>query len=161
MAVGCTLLSVVLLLAIPGRHRLEVGAHRLRVLRPSGFDVVPRERSVLFRDGPVLVELTDMGAPGGDPNWAPTLDDWVAWGLGWLDSSRQREVSHRSTRDLEGRECRVVETRDVLTHGSRRRFAFVLNEGGLLVMHTRGGDFEAATAALERILAELRFLDVR
>jgi len=119
--------------------------------------VVRNDESYLFRDGPILVELADLGAPGGDPGLDAPLDEWVDWGLRTLDYSTQREIARRDALWVQGREFRVVESWDKLTHGQLRRFAFLLNEGSLLVLHTRGGDHPKAAAALDRMLQSIEF----
>lgn len=143
----------------PGRLELAVGAHRVTVTRPAGFEVVARDAALLFRDGAVLVELADLGAPGGDPGLDDPLEEWVDWGLRTLDSSSQRSVARRGTLHVQGREILVVETWDRLSHGQQRRFAFVLNRGSLLALHTRGGDFDRAKSAFDRVLRDLEFVD--
>ncbi len=157
---GPALLGLVLAAAACARApepvTLALDAGSASVLCPRGFEAVQEEAALLFRDGPVLVELRYMGAPGHEPDPEATLDDWVRWGLGWLDSSKQREVAERRGLDVQGRASALVETRDTLTHAQRRRFAFVVDAGTLLVLHTRGGDYEAATAAFDVLLESLR-----
>lgn len=155
---GLTVLGVALVASgiafawLPRRVELELGPHQISVLRPRGFEVVRQGEACLLRDGPILLELADLGAPGGDPVLGAPLDEWVDWGLRTLDSSKQREVARRDTLAVGEIEFRIVESWDRLTHGQKRRFAFLLNGDALLVLHTRGGDFDEAAVAFDQIL---------
>jgi hypothetical protein len=155
---GVLLAGAAFLLAwLPARVELEVGAHRISVIRPRGFEVVAQDAGHLFRNGPVLVELEDLGQPGDALEDGAPPEAWEPWAMSWLETSEQRAVARRGTLEVQGRTAHVVETWDSLTHELRRRFAFVVDRGSLLVLHTRGGDFERSSAAFDRMLGSLEF----
>lgn len=141
------------------RVELEVGVHRVSVRCPGDFEVVARESGHLFRDGPVLLELEDLGSPVADPSVELPFETWIHWAMSWLETSSQRGVVRTTDLELQGRTFRVVETWDSLTHANRRRFAFAVSGGSMLVLHTRGGDFERSSAAFDHVLASLEFDD--
>lgn len=143
---------------LPRRVELSVGVHEVSFERPRGFELVQDGESCLLRNGPVLVELLDLGAPSPDPAYSAPLDTWVRWATSWLETSPHRDVARSGDYELQGRSFRVVETWDSLTHGQRRRFAFAINGSSLLVLCTRGGEFAAAAAALDEVLGSLVFL---
>ena len=85
-----------------------------------------------------------------------TVDALIADGLKQMGEDRRRSIAGKVRSNLNGREVWVVETWNRLSHVNRERFAFVFDDGYLLVLRTGRGPWPNASRDFEEVLKTLR-----
>jgi hypothetical protein len=83
------------------------------------------------------------------------FEDLVDRALVQLGHDQRRDIASRKRVTLEGREFLVVDTWDRLSHDYRRRHAFVINQGHLLVVWTKRGLFSEVEVPFTDLLQSL------
>jgi hypothetical protein len=83
------------------------------------------------------------------------LEDFVDRALVLLDHDQRRDIATRKRVTLDGREFLVVDTWDRLSHDYRRRHAFLINQGHLLVVWTKRGRFSEVEGPFTELLQSL------
>ena len=76
-----------------------------------------------------------------------------------LREDGRRENAWRDTLQISGRDARLVQTWDHLSHQYPKRYLFVENDRRLLVIYTMSGPFETMETAFTALTASLAFVD--
>jgi hypothetical protein len=137
----------------PDPIRLRVGVHNITVRVPDGWEHVDYGDKHQFRKGMERISLEDMG------NLGLNLDAGIKHALRRMREMERREVASRDTLEISGREARLIDTWDNVSHQYPKRFLFVKNRGSLLVLYTMGGQFEAMAPVFDSLAASLAYVD--
>ena len=136
----------------------ELGAHRVQVVVPTGWDALDQGRQKRFRKGEFEIVLQNLGPPAPPPR---NPDELADWGLTEVGHDQRREVKSRRAVTLDGREAIDIETWNRLDHTNPRRIFLVRDESDLLALHTVGMAFEDSLAAFAAIRDSLHFVSAR
>jgi hypothetical protein len=123
----------------------ELGAHRVQVTVPAGWDALDQGKQKRFRRGEAEIVLQDLGKVDWEPALASLHDD------------RRREVKSRRPRTIDNHEAMEIETWNRLDHTNPQRIFFVKDDGDLLALHTVGMAFQDSLAAFDAIRDSLHF----
>jgi hypothetical protein len=143
--------------ATPARREMpfELGARRVRVTVPAGWESLDQGRQKRFRKGEFEIVLQNLGPRTPPPS---DLDELVDWGLAAVGHDQRREVKSRRALTIDGREAMDIETWNRLDHTNPRRIFFVRDEGELLALHTERMALQDSLAAFDAIRDSLHFL---
>jgi hypothetical protein len=145
--------------APPAPKEFELGAHRVQVIVPAGWEALDQGKQKRFRKGEFEIVLQNVGSPKPPPR---DLDELVDWGLVQLGAGvghdQRRELKSRRTVMLDGREAVDIETWNRLDHTNPQRIFFVDDDGELLALHTERMAFEDTLAAFDAIRDSLHFV---
>ena len=144
--------------APPAPKEFELGARRVQVIVPAGWEALDQGKQKRFRKGEFQIVLQNLGSRTPPPR---DLDELVDWGLAAVDHNQRREVKSRRTVMLDGREAVDIETWHRLDHTNPQRIFFVDDDGELLALHTVGMAFQDTLAAFDAIRASLHFVSAR
>jgi len=137
---------------------LELGAHRVQVILPTGWEALDQGKQKRFRKGELEIVLANLG-PATPPPLDP--DALVDWGLAEIGAGigrdLRREVKSRRTVTIDGREATDLETWNRLDHTNPQRILFVNDDGDLLALHTVGMALADSLAAFDAIRDSLHF----
>ena len=146
----------------PIPKELELGAHRVQVMLPTGWEALDQGKLKRFRKGEFEIVLQNLGPPAPPPRDPDAL---IAWGLAAVDAGvghdQRREVRWRNKVTIDGREAVDIETWNRLDHTNPQRIFFVSEDGDLLVLQTVGMALGDSQAAFEAIRNSLHFVSVR
>lgn len=138
---------------------LRVGSHRLTVRPPAGWERVDYGERQEFRYGETRIALAD----GGElPLGATELDDerLVARALRLFGHDPRRwEIGAKTRLSAAGGEALALDTREPLSHVPHARVVLFVHRGRLLALGPVMGSHEATRAALDALVASVRFLD--
>ena len=151
---GLLLMGVLLLAACdkPEPEPLQVGDHAVKVLFPQGWEHVDYGDRHQFRQDLSRISLEDMGRLGH-------LDLALERAMVKLREDGRRENAWRDTLQISGRDARLIQTWDHLSHQYPKRYLFVENDRRLLVIYTMSGPFETMEPAFTELTASLAFAD--
>ena len=145
----------------PERMRLTAGDHVFGVVAPEGWSHRDHGDAQLFQRGRHVLAFEDLGVELDRHERPLPLAARIPAALSELDDAAHRDEASRVDRRIEGQRFVVVDTWDRLTHLSRRRFAFTLHEGSLLVLYTKyhldRETYDAQLATFDGLLESLRF----
>ena len=136
----------------------ELGAHRVQVIVPTGWDALDQGKQKRFRKGEFEIVLQNLGPPAPPPR---NPDELADWGFTEVGHDQRREVKSRRAVTLDGREAIDIETWNRLDHTNPQRIFLVRAEGDLLALHTVGMAFEDSLAAFAAIRDSLHFVSAR
>lgn len=85
----------------------------------------------------------------------PDMATIAARALAELGHDERRDVASERAMAVDGRQALLVDTWDRLSHASRKRHVFILNEGNLLVARMELGTFAEMEPAFEALMASL------
>ena len=142
----------------PAPKEFELGAHRVQVTVPPGWEALDQGKQKRFRKGELEIVLQNLG-PATPPPLDP--DALIDWGLAAVDAGvghdQRREVRWRRKVTIDGREAVDIETWNRLDHTNPQRIFFVSEDGDLLVLQTVGMALGDSQAAFEAIRNSLHF----
>jgi len=136
----------------PKPEPLQVGDHAITILFPKDWEHVSYGDRHQFRRDMNRISLEDMGRLG-------RLDLALEKAMVKLREDGRRENAWRDTLQINGRDARLVQTWDHVSHQYPKRYLFVENNNSLLVVYTQSGQFEAMEAAFTELTASLAFAD--
>jgi hypothetical protein len=143
----------------PAPSEMTVGIHRISLLEPEGWEHLDHGLEHIFRRDLALIGVRDLGVRLPPEESGASVDEWIESDMGSLGFDSQRDIASRTTREVTGRELVIIDTWDRLTHDHRRRFAFSMNEGHMLVFYSKMGQWEVIRPAFESMLDSLTFVD--
>ncbi len=151
------ILPLLLLLLItacdkPQPELLQVGDHAIMIQFPQDWEHVSYGDRHQFRLDLNRISLEDMGRLG-------KLDLALERAMVKFREDGRRENAWRDTLQISGRDARMVQTWDHVSHQYPKRYLFVKNDNSLLVVYTQSGQFEAMEAAFTELTASLTFAD--
>jgi hypothetical protein len=151
------ILPLLLLLLItacdkPQPEPLQVGDHAIMIHFPKDWEHVSYGDRHQFRQDLNRISLEDMGRLG-------YIDLALERAMVKLREDGRRENAWRDSLQINGRDARMVQTWDHLSHQYPKRYLFVVNNNSLLVVYTQSGQFETMEAAFTELTASLAFAD--
>ena len=142
----------------PVSREFELGAHRVQLTVPTGWESLDQGKQKRFRKGELEIVLQNLGPATPPPRDPVALGDWV---LAELDAGvghdQRREVRWRRTMTIDGRDAMDIETWNRLDHTTPQRVFFVADDGDLLALETVGMAFADSMAAFEAIRNSIHF----
>jgi hypothetical protein len=148
--------------APPAPKEFELGAHRVQVTMPMGWEALDQGKQKRFRKGELEIVLQNLGPRTPPPR---DLDELIDWGLASIGADvghdQRREVRSRRTVMLEGREAVDIETWQRLDHTNPQRIFFVEDDGDLLALHTERMALADSLAAFNALRDSLHFVSAR
>jgi|GEM_PF-4557946 len=132
---------------------IQVGTQRVAVIHPPDWEHFDYGEQHQWRRDFERISLQDMGRMGGN------IDGVVERALEMLGEDERREIAFRDTLQVSGRDARMIETWDVVSHQYRKRFLFVINERELLGLYTQQGQFELMEPAFTEMAGSMAFID--
>ena len=142
----------------PAPKEFEVGARRVQITLPTGWEALDQGKQKRFRKGELEIVLQNLGPATPPPRDPEALIDW---GLASVDAGvghdQRREVRFRRTVTVDGREMVDIETWNRLDHTNPQRILFVPDDGELLALQTVGMASADSLAAFEAIRNSLHF----
>ena len=146
----------------PAPKEFELGARRVQVTVPEGWEALDQGKQKRFRKGEFQIVLQNLGARKPPPR---DLDELIEWGLAALGADvghdQRREVKSRRTVMLDGREAVDIETWQRLDHSNPQRIFFVDDDGELLALHTERMALADSLAAFDAIRGSLHLVSAR
>jgi hypothetical protein len=106
------------------QKELELGAHRIQVSAPAGWDVLDQGAQKRFRKGEADIVLQNLGKVDWEPALASLQDD------------QRREVKSRRTLTIDNHDAMDIETWNRLDHTWPQRLLFIRADDDLLAIHT-------------------------
>ena len=143
----------------PQTSEMTIGVHRISMVLPEGWEHLDHGLEHLFRRDFALIGIQDLGLRQAPEDGGPTIEERIDVEMGRLGFNSQRDIASRKTRNVQGRDLIVIDTWDRLTHDHKRRFAFCINEGNVLVIYTKQGKWEVTRPALEQMIDSLAFVE--
>jgi hypothetical protein len=151
--------------ATPVPKELELGAHRVQVAVPEGWEALDQGMQKRFRRAEFEIVLQNLGPSaslGPGPATPPRdFDELAGWGLTAVGHDQRREVKSRRAITLDTREAMDIETWNRLDHTNPQRIFLVQDNGDLLALHTVGMAFEDSLKAFDAIRKSLHFVSAR
>jgi hypothetical protein len=142
----------------PVPKEFGLGAHRVQVIVPDGWEALDQGKQKRFRKGEFEIVLQSLGPAMPPPR---DFDELVDWGLAEVGAGvghdQRREVKSRRTVTIDGREAMDIETWNRLDHTNPQRIFFVRADGDLLALHTAGMAFADSLAAFDAIRDSVHF----
>jgi hypothetical protein len=129
---------------------IELGAHRVQVSTPAGWELLDQGRQKRFRRGESEIVLERLGPM--------TLADTDAIALGGTRVDQRREVKSRRAIKIDQREAMEIDTWNRLDHTWPQRYLFVRADDDLLVLSTPRLADDETVEAFERIRDSLHFV---
>jgi hypothetical protein len=136
----------------PQPEPLQVGNHALMIRFPEDWEHVNYGDRHQFRQGQNRISLEDMGRLGN-------VDLALERAMVKLREDGRRENAWRDSLQINGRDARLVQTWDHVSHQYPKRYLFIVNNSSLLVVYTQSGPFELMEAAFTELTASLAFAD--
>jgi len=127
----------------------ELGAHRVQVTVPTGWDALDQGDQKRFRRGEAEIVLQDLGKVEWEPALAALHDD------------RRREVKSRRAITIENHEALDIETWNRLDHTWPQRLLFVRVDDDLLALQTTRLTDADTAKAFDAIRDSLHFVSGR
>ncbi len=152
---GILILLPVLLLTGCGEPEptaLQVGAHDIVVVFPADWEHFNFGEQHQWRRDFQRIAIQDYDNLG-------RLDLAIERAMVKLAEDGRREVASRDTLQVSGREARMIDTWDHVSHEYRKRYLFVINQRKLLVLYTMQGRFEVVEPAFTAMANSLAFVD--
>ena len=137
----------------PEPTRLQVGAHAVSLVIPPDWEHFNYGEQHLFRKDFERISIEDLGTLGSD------IDRAVERALVQLREDGRRETASRDSFQVSGRQARMIDTWDHVSHQYRKRYVFVMNERSLLALYMMQGQFELMDSAFEGLKVSLAFTD--
>ena len=148
--------------AAPAPTEFELGAHRVAVIVPTGWEALDQGRQKRFRHGEFSIVLENLGPampPARDPE---ALVDWALAEIGAaVGHDQRREVKSRRTFELDGHEAIDIETWNRLDHSNPQRILFLTADDDVLTLHTERMAFQDSLDAFDAIRDSLHFVSAR
>jgi hypothetical protein len=132
----------------------ELGARRVTVIVPAGWDALDQGKQKRFRKGEVEIVLQNLGSATPP---LPDLDALINWGLAAVGHDQRRDVKSRRAVTVDGREAVDIETWNRLDHTWPLRMLFVRVDDDLLALHTTRLADDGTVRAFESIRDSLHF----
>lgn len=145
----------------PAKLEVDVGAHRVRLVPPAGWEHLDHGQQHLFRFEEMQISLTDLGPPPRDAGPAAgedSLDAMAEHAIQIATDLSRREVKQRSRRSIHGVPWIEVETWDRVTHSDPRRMACARNGANILVLSHDRGPADPAGVAYQALLGTIELL---
>ena len=136
----------------PQPEPLQVGDHAIMIQFPKDWEHVSYGDRHQFRQDLNRISLEDMGRLG-------YIDLALERAMVKLREDGRRENAWRDSLQINGRDARMVQTWDHLSHQYPKRYLFVENDHRLLVIYTMSGPFEAMEPTFTELTASLAFVD--
>lgn len=137
----------------PPATELQVGAHRIAVVIPDGWEHLDYGDTHQLRRELARIAIEDLGSLDDD------IDTAADSALVLLREQERRHEASRSHWQVDGREAVTIDTWDWLSHDFRKRFVFVANARSLLAISMVGGQFETMAEAFAAVTGSLAFVD--
>jgi hypothetical protein len=131
---------------------LQVGDHAISIIFPQDWEHISYGDRHQFRQDLNRISLEDMGRLG-------RIDLALERAMVKLREDGRRENAWRDTLQISGRDARMVQTWDHLSHQYPKRYLFIVNDRSLLVVYTQSGQFEAMETAFTELTASQAFTD--
>ena len=144
--------------AAPAPKEFALGAHRVQVIVPEGWEALDQGRQKRFRRGEFEIVLENLGPPTPPHR---DLDALVDWALAEVGHDERREVKSRRPVTLDGREAFDIDTWHRLDHTNPHRIFLVIDEGDVLALHTVRMALGDTLAAFDAIRGSLHFVSIR
>lgn len=146
--------------AAAGAREIRVGAHRLTVSVPEGWEHVDYGAKQEFRRGEVRIALVDGGALPPGTGAANLEDEWlVQRALRLFEHNPRRwEVASRTRIAVGDGEALVVDTQEPLSHVFHARTVVFVNGGRLLAGGMLMGLPDEGRAALDALARSIRLV---
>ncbi len=132
---------------------LQVGAHDITVNVPADWEHFDYGQQHQWRQDFQRIAIQDYDGLG------TRIDLAIDRAMVKLREDGRREVASRDTLQISGRDARMIDTWDHVSHQYRRRYLFVLNQDKLLVLYTMQGQFELMEPAFTDLANSLAFVD--
>ena len=87
----------------------------------------------------------------------PDLETCIDWALPGMGHDTRQEIARRRPTVIDGHEALWIDTWDRLSHGHRRRYLFLVNDGHLLVVRSARGELGPMEEPLHAVADSLRF----
>ena len=142
--------------AAPAPREFALGASRVQVVVPTGWEALDQGKQKRFRKGEFEIVLQNLGSTTPPPR---DQDELVDWGLAEVGhDGKRREVKSRHVGTLDGRDAFDIETWNRLDHTNPQRIFLVKDNDDLLALHTVRMAFEDTLAAFDAIRGSLHFV---
>jgi len=132
---------------------LQVGTLDITVIFPSGWEHIDYGQQHQWRHDFQRIAIQDYDGLGSEIELA------IARAMVKLLEDGRREIASRDTLQISGRDARMIDTWDHVSHQYRKRYLFVLNQNKLLVLYTMQGQFELMEPAFAELANSLAFID--
>ncbi len=132
---------------------LQVGAHDITVIFPSDWEHLDYGQQHQWRQDFQRIAIQDYDRLGSKIELA------IERAMIKLREDGRREVASRDTMQVSGRDARMIDTWDHVSHQYRKRYLFVLNQKKLLVLYTMQGRFELMEPAFTEMANSLAIVD--
>jgi hypothetical protein len=145
----------------------ELGASRVQVIVPVGWEPLDQGKQKRFRQGEFEIVLQNLGQGVPPPRKAAAtegtadVDAYVDWGLATVGHDQRREVKSRRTITIDGRDAIDIETWNRLDHTNPQRILLVIDGGDLLALHTERMAFADSLAAFDALRDSFHFVSAR
>lgn len=87
----------------------------------------------------------------------PSFTALAAGAVAEFEPMERREIATQREVSIAGRSALVIDTWDRLAHAQRMRYAFVVNEGSVLMVRMAFGAFERIEGAFDDLVASIRY----
>ena len=146
----------------PAPKEFELGAHRVQITVPEGWEALDQGRQKRFRQGEFGIVLENLGPAMPPPRDLETVADWgLAQVRAGVGHDERREVKSRRTTAIDGREAIDIETWNRLDHTNPQRILLVRADDDVLALHTEGMALQASLTAFDAIRDSIHFVSVR
>lgn len=137
----------------PEPTSFQVGAHDITLNVPGDWEHFDFGQQHQWRQDFQRIAIQDYDGLGS------YIDLALERAMVKLREDGRREVASRDTLQISGRDARMIDTWDHVSHQYRRRYLFVLNQDKLLVLYTMQGQFELMESAFTELANSLAFVD--
>ncbi len=132
---------------------LQVGTHDIAVLFPSAWEHFEYGEQHQWRQDFHRIAIQDYGGLG------TRIDLAIDRAMVKLREDGRREIASRDTLQVSGRDARMIDTWEYVSHEFPKRYLFVLNQNKLLVLYTMQGQFDLMEPAFTEMANSLAFVD--
>ena len=162
----------------PPAREIALGAHRLLVRLPAGWQVYDQGEQIVLKAPPLTdadykkwdltgqvpskgtgsVRIHDLGPAAAEGEATPPLADFATRALARLGHDARRDIEFRRPLSVDGREAEEIGTWQRLAHTTPQRFLFVLDDGAVFAIASQPLGGEESLSGYEAIRASLQFV---